>query len=334
MVVGRTLRQVGERDLLARIRRDLGGLRPGVLVDIGDDAAALKASHGPMVLSTDTMIENIDFRLSWASWSDLGRKIAAVNLSDLAAMGARPRALLVSVAVGADHRVSEMMRFLRALNAAGTQHGAPLVGGDFSRIEGPVVLTATALGDMGRYKPWRRGCGRSGDVVMVSGTVGDAAAGLALLEMGHRKPASLVRRQLRPEPRVSLAAALQSAACVRSAVDVSDGLARDAQSLPGPGCTVVLDRARLPLSPALRRMGDAWGRDLLPYALGGGEDFELLLAVPRRKTKAALEAAATCGVSLTEIGRVVRAEAGGVVGGRKAMGFDHFRASEQALPRV
>lgn len=336
----RTVADVGERGLLAAIAARLGrgafgkgGARRGrggaVLVGVGDDAAVLSAVGPAAVLTTDLLVEDIDFEWSWASPADVGHKAAAVNLSDLAAMGARPRALLLSLALRGSDRVRDVLALVEKVHAVGSRFGAPLVGGDLSATRGPFVLSVTAVGEVEPARALLRKAARAGDRVLVSGTLGGAAAGLGCFLAGLRPPPLLARRQRRPEPRVALGLALARSGRVHSCADISDGLASDVLHLVPPGLGVELERGRLPRDRGLAAVARRLGRDADELALTGGEDFELVLAAAPRDVPALERLARAAGTSLTDVGEVRRGD-GLRVGGRalgSVTGFDHFRKS-------
>lgn len=322
---GQTVADVGETGLIARIQRYVRTRGAGVVVGIGDDAALVRAVAPAAVLTTDMLVEGVDFELAWASWADVGHKAAAVNLSDLAAMGARPRGLLLSLALRQDALVADVMALVRTLARVGARYGAPLVGGDLSKIDGPLVASVTAIGEVDPARALRRHGGRVGDVVLVSGALGGAAAGLAALQAGFTTP--LKRRQLRPTPHVALGIALADSGLVRSAADVSDGLARDALHVAQRGAGVVLDPAALPIDAGVAEVARRLKRDPLELAVAGGEDFELVLAVHPAKVARVQALAAARRTKLTAVGRVVRRP--GLSLGAKAASvtaFDHFRS--------
>ena len=320
-----TVAEVGERGLLKAIARCLGRRERGVVIGVGDDAAVLEGVGPHAVLSTDLLIEGIDFDFAWAKPEDVGAKAAAVNLSDLAGMGARPRALLLSLGIRPTDRVRDVMALVASMHREGRRYGAPLVGGDLSRTAGPMIVAVTVIGEAEKGRALRRGCGRPGDVVLVSGELGAAAAGLALLSRGERQPCALTRRQLRPTPRIALGLALARSGLVRSCADVSDGLASDAQHVAGPGCGVALDPARLPIARGVAAVAAGSGRSPLDLALRGGEDFELVIAVAPRHATKVKRLATRAGARLTAVGEVVRGRGVQLVGGEQlGGGFDHF----------
>lgn len=249
----------------------------------GDDAAVIAAPSGSVVVSADTLVEGPDFRLAWSSGYDLGWKSAAVNLSDIAAMGAVPTALLVSLAVPADTRLSFVEAMADGFRECCAQlaPGCSVVGGDLT-VSDLLMIAVTALGDLGGRSAVTRAGARAGDVVALAGELGVAAAGLGLLFSRFREGATpvpfdrsslddvqqrAVDRQLRPVPPLALGPAAADAGAT-AMMDLSDGLALDASRLAdASGVTIALSGAAL---DALAFHGDR-GR-----ALGGGEDHGLL----------------------------------------------------------
>lgn len=319
---------VGEQGLLERIAARFGRFKaPGVLVSIGDDAAVLKQIGPGAVLSTDMLVEGVDFDFAWTSPTDVGAKAAAANLSDLAAMGAKPRCLMLSLGLRTHDRVKDVLALMTAFAAVGRPLGAPLVGGDLSRVDGPLVVSVTVIGEGLVRRLLRRHYARAHDIVLVSGALGGAAAGLALLRAGRRTPRQLVARQLRPRAQVALGLALARSGLVTSAADISDGLAKDALHLVPPHLGVELLRAQLPLAPGLAVAAKSLGADPLAWALSGGEDFELALTVRPCDVVRAQRLAARVGETLTPVGTVVARPGLSVVGSTLPRGgFDHFQS--------
>ena len=322
-----TVRDLGEAGLLARLEKRLGRAAPGVIMGAGDDAALLRQIGPQAVLTCDLLVENVDFRRTWATPADIGHKAAAVNISDLAAMGARPRGLLAGLALRGDETVADVLTLLGTLDRIGRRYGAPLVGGDLSYIDGPMVVSVTAVGEVQARQALARRAARPGDAVLVSGSLGGAAAGLRMLM--HHEPgmATWVRRQKRPTPRVALGQRLAASGKVRACADVSDGLAKDALHLVPRRSGVRIDMDRLPLMPGLARAQLSQSAPAL--ALYGGEDFELVLAAAPRHVPALCALAQTIGERLTVVGQVVdRAGLQLVGGGAEALSghaYDHFR---------
>lgn len=301
---------LGEFGLIARLAALLepSGPAPGdaaLLVGIGDDAAAWRPSPGAcQVVTTDLLVAGVHFDLRTTSWRDLGWKAIAENLSDLAAMAARPRQLLIALALADDPLVAEIEDLYRGMRACAERYGAQIVGGDTSSA--PVTLIAvTAIGESDGPL-LRRSAGRPGDLLAVTGALGGSAGGLLVLQ-GQACPApadaaELVALHRRPTPRVAEALVLARAG-VRCGLDVSDGLLGDtAHICEQSGLGALLYYDQLPAPAALQRaFPEAW-RDL---ALGGGEDYELLVAAPPEVLAAARAALqAETGTPLTVVGEL------------------------------
>lgn len=293
-----------EFDLIDLIARRAGAVRPDVALGIGDDAAVLDRARGEqLVACVDTLVAGVHFPLDTAP-ADLGWKSLAVNLSDLAAMGAAPRFALLALTLP-DDDPAFVRGFGTGFDALARRHAVALVGGDTTR--GPLSISVTALGALPRGAALRRAGARVGDEVWVSGTFGDAAAGLALLagRIGAVTPrdAKALRRRLdRPEPRVALGLALRGLAS--AAIDVSDGLLADlGHVLAASGVGARIERDAVPVSPALRRaVPDSESRARL--ALAGGDDYELVFTAPPSRAARVLAAAAQARTRVARIGRI------------------------------
>jgi thiamine-monophosphate kinase len=254
----------------------------------GDDAAVVRAPDGRVVATTDVLVEGRHFRRDWSTAEDVGHKAAAANLADVAAMGARPTALLVGVACPPDTPTSWLEGVAAGLAAECRPLGAAVVGGDtVSAAPGSdaVVLSVTALGDLEGRAPVLRSGARAGDVLALAGRLGWSACGLAVLRRGFSSPLAAVSAHRRPTPPYeagpAAAAAGASAMC-----DVSDGLLADAAHLAAAsGLDVEVDRpalVRAALEPdgPLQQVAAALGRDPLAWVLTGGEDHALLATFP------------------------------------------------------
>ncbi len=285
---------------IARHFRKLAG--PGAL-DLLDDAALLIPTPGTeLVLAADAIIENVHF-LADDPPGDIGRKLLRVNLSDLAAMGAAPRGYLMTVAVPPGRDDAFFAAFAAGLAADQAAFGIALLGGDTTGTAGPLALSLTVVGEVPQGQAVRRGGAAPGDLLFVTGTIGDGALGLRALRGEVPDPdGHLADRYRRPRPRLGFP--LRGLAT--SAIDVSDGLLQDAGHLArASSAAVAIERDLVPLSPAARACGPAW----LETCLTGGDDYELLFTVPAASA-AVLEAAArAAGVPVTRIGRVAHGPA-------------------------
>lgn len=282
---GPTLADLGEEGLLARfVPRLPAGER--TLLGPGDDAAVVATPDGRVVATTDALVQDRDFRTDWSSPQDVGVKAAAQNLADVAAMGAVPTALLVSVVAPPDLDPRWLVGLAEGLALGCRGTGAGVVGGDLSS-GAEIVVAVTALGDLQGRAPVQRDGARPGDVVALAGVLGRSAAGLALLEAdavpaaGQDALQALLTAHRRPSP--PLAAGPRAAGAGATAMlDVSDGLVRDAGRLAAAS-GVVVDLSAAALEPDRREVAVAaslLGVDPLAWLLGGGEDHGLLVTFP------------------------------------------------------
>ncbi|NBQ92475.1 MAG: thiamine-phosphate kinase [Micrococcales bacterium] len=279
-----TLAELGESQALALT---IGRLIPGdfALVGPGDDAAVVSASDGRFVVTTDTMIEGHDFRLDWSTGFDLGYKAVATNVADIAAMGAKPTALVVSLAVPKESKISWLMAFADGLNAGLTElaPGASVVGGDLAQSE-KIFISVTAHGDLEGRPPVLRSGAKVGDIVAVAGTLGKAAAGLDLLRANNSATSAfddLVNVQLRPQPPIS-SGILAAVAGATAMLDVSDSLAKDASRIANrSGVSIRFDSKSLQgFEAVLDQAAMRLGVSALDWVLFGGEDHSLLATFP------------------------------------------------------
>jgi len=320
------LRDRGERALLDLITRLV---RPARAVPLGpgDDAAVLARISGPLLITTDALIERVHFRSGWLSSRMLGRRAFAVSASDVAAMGGRVVAAVLAVAAPETLPVASLRAIIEGFDREARAAGGALVGGNLARAR-DLSLTVTVLG-AAPARPVTRAGARPGDHLFVTGTLGGAALGLRLLlETPSISRTAAVRRWQMPAARLRAGAALARRGLVAAMIDVSDGLLIDADRLcTASGVGARIDVARLPLPPALRRLDTAAARTL---ALRGGEDYELLFAVPPAKLRALRAARAALGCEITRIGELVTGREVTIHDDRGAtaavaLGHDHFQ---------
>jgi thiamine-monophosphate kinase len=312
---------IGEFALIARFTRPFRG-GEGVRVGIGDDAAVLRPPPGAdLVATVDAVVEGVHFTGRFTP-EEIGWKALAVNLSDLAAMGARPLWALVALATPAPADVARLARVGRGLAACARRHGVAVAGGNVTAAR-ELSLTVTVVGAVARGRALLRSGGRPGDLLAVTGTLGDAALGLR-----PGAPRALLDRQRRPRPRLALGAG--AAGVASAAIDLSDGLLQDLGHLcAASGTGARVDAGSLPLSSAYRRAARG-ARAPLEAALSGGEDYELLLAVPPARLARLRAAARRARTRLTVIGALEDApgirvlEDGRPVRSRRG-GHDHLR---------
>ena len=353
------LDELGEFELIARLTQGLE-TRADVVLGVGDDAALLdigaapgmvgseagsEAGGGPLLVATcDAQVQGRHFLLGAATPEEIGWKALAVNLSDIAAMGAEPLWALVSLLAPPALPVATLDGIYSGMRQLAQRYGVAVVGGNVAATDGPLVLDVTLLGRCARDAALRRDGARPGDALLVTGPLGAAAAGLALLltppPEGAVAAHLLVRAraaQVMPEPRVAVGRALAASGSIMAMLDISDGLAGDlAHICERSGVGALIEAQAIPVDPAARAVARALGRDPLALALTGGEDYELLCAVRPERLAIALAAVRQAGGEPALIGRVTERGAGmllRLVEGDDhpltAQGWDHLRPSAQ-----
>ncbi|MGF1611623.1 MAG: thiamine-phosphate kinase [Kiloniellales bacterium] len=325
---------LGEFELIRRYLAPLAADEPAALGLI-DDAAVLAAPPGrDLVLTADAMVAGVHY-LAEDPPDLVARKLLRVNLSDLAAMGATPRGYLLTACWPQDVEEHWIAQFVEGLAADQAAFGIRLLGGDTTRTPGPASLSLTALGTVPAGRCLRRSTARAGDLVYVSGTIGDGALGLAALQdrlaglsAGARH--FLAERYRLPQPRVALGEALLAERLATAALDVSDGLAADlAHIAETSGLAAQLEAAAVPLSPAARAALKA-DPELLASVLTGGDDYELVFTVEPAQAEAVAALAGRLALQLTRIGVMEAGEgvqvldAAGVPMALGKSGWTHF----------
>ena len=330
---------MGEFELLEKIRERLPPGGPGLVVGSGDDAA-VTIPRGAAATSVDAVVDGVHFRRDRATPAQIGAKALAAALSDLAAMGASPGEAYVVLGLPPDLDEGQCLELLDGMLAVAAETGTVLAGGDLTRSPA-LAIAVTVVGYAERPELLvGRGGGRPGDVLVVTGELGGAAAGLLVLERDPDSPpatagtapgdelAGLVRRQLEPRPRLAAGTAL--ARCGATAmIDISDGLGGDATRLAeAGGAGVLIDAGAVPIAAGVEKVAHAAGLDPIEVAVGGGEDYELLAALPPERLEEAIAAVRESGTELTPVGRVggargveIRLPAGGLLEPR---GFDQL----------
>jgi len=362
-----TVSDCSERELVAHIQQHLPPPPPWILVGIGDDAAIVEPERNRVeVLTVDAVVEGIHFDRAFVPPEAIGHRALAVNLSDLAAMGAAPRLALLSMALPAALPLADFDAIAAGFAALAAAHRLHVVGGNLTRSPGPLMIDVTVVGTVKRRQGLTRAGAKPGDDLYVSGTIGAAGAGLRLLRkassvvsrqssvVGQQSPAvslgpqstddlrlrlttedlrlttddwRLMTRYLTPEPRVRLGLLLARNRAASACVDLSDGLADGVQRMAeASGVGVMLDAGALPIDPAARAFFEAQGLDPVEESLAAGDDYELLVAA-RPRTRGRLSAAIRHGgAPLTRIGRCTE---DGVIALRRS---DGGAATDSALP--
>jgi len=334
------LNDLGEFGVIEKLRKKIRIKRKEVLLGIGDDAAVCRGSAGDYVYTTDTLIEKIHFQKELIPPFSLGWKACAVNLSDIAAMGARPLYLLISLSLSDKTRMSWVDDLYEGLLRLSSLHDTDIIGGDFTGTPGPAVIGITAVGRCKEGGAVLRMNTSPGELIGVTGTLGDSACGCAiLLRDGKKRPQGLkegdllylTERHMKPEPRVAEGAALGEEGLCSSMIDISDGLVKSLFLLNKEGCGALINEEALPLSESLRNFTSSRKMSFSSPALYGGEDYELLFSFPKDKLGRIESVFGELGTRFTVIGEVtdkrgvLLRENGGEIKSLKEGGYDHFR---------
>ncbi|MEX2393449.1 MAG: thiamine-phosphate kinase [Actinomycetota bacterium] len=312
------LSDLGEFGFIQRVRRWLPA-SPAALGLLDDAAVIDVADIECLVVTTDVLVEGVHFHLGWSKPDDVGFKSIAVSVSDLAAMGAQPRWVLVGIGAPPTMDEAVLEGLYAGIAEACVRFGVEVIGGDTARAT-ELIVDVTALG-VATDEPVRRSGARPGDVLAVTGPLGRAAAGVELLRIGRSDDGpACVEAHRKPSVRVDLAATLRASG-VHAAMDISDGLGSDAQRIAeASGVGVEIDADRVPIADDVRDLAVKHDWDVLSLALGGGEDYELLVAGPADAVEAA---------GFIVVGRVIDDGAWLVVDGTReplGEGYDNFRS--------
>jgi thiamine-monophosphate kinase len=327
-----TVADIGERALIERIRARLAS-PPWVIVGPGDDAAVIEPERGTLdVLTTDAQVEGIHFDRRFCPPDAIGHKALAVNLSDLAAMGASPRAALLSLVLPDGQLVADIDALLDGLLTLAARYHVALVGGNITRSPGPLIVDVTAIGSVGRRRALVRSGARPGDEVFVTGTVGNGLVGLRSLQASESGYEAAAARYLRPEPRVRAGLLLGRNRAASACMDLSDGLS-DAvgQVAEASGVGIAIEAEALPIDSAVMRWLEHHCADPAMAAVSGGDDYELMFTVrPAHRGRLRAVKRILGDLPITRIG-VVTKDRRVVIrspAGEREMprGFEHFRS--------
>jgi thiamine-monophosphate kinase len=328
------LRKIGEFGLINRIRRWTSTSDPALLKGIGDDVAVIGIGEKAWLVTTDLLIEDIHFELTWTDPFHLGRKALFVNLSDIAAMGGIPKYFLISLGVPKNLSLSFFSSFYRGLKDGAKRFGVDLIGGDTS-VSQKIIINICLLGEGKKGNLLFRSGARVGDDLFVSGTLGDAALGLKILQKnGPRgRLKGLIKKHLSPSPRIQLGQALARNHWATAMIDVSDGLLIDTNHLleeSGVGARIWEDR--IPLSKLYQEWIHCFSKSPYGLALSGGEDYELLFTATPEMRRKILHVALSLKIPITQIGRIVPKKEGlhlirkdGKEYAPSRLGFEHFK---------
>lgn len=331
------LSEIGEFGLINKIRARQREYDEDVIVGIGDDCAVLRRGNILEVLTTDCLVEGTHYRPGWLSMTDLGWKSLAVNISDVAAMGAIPKHAAITLFIPDRVTARDIDHLYDGIEACAGEAGVGIVGGDIVRIEGPFAISIVLSGTCERDDLVLRSGAREGDIIVVSGTLGDAAVGMEYLKADKRpeNPHAeySIARFKRPMPRHRESRVIVGKLQPTAMIDISDGLMSDLwHILEMSKAGVSLDAGAIPVGQGvLDWFGGDW-QEALSLAIKGGEDYELLFTVNERFGEALCDVEVDIGLKLTPIGKIASKKKGFVLttNGAEAEvehdGFDHFKS--------
>ena len=320
-----------EPELVARIQSRLPPAPPWLSVGIGDDAAVVEPARNRLeVLSVDALVEGVHFDRRFTPAGAIGHRALAVNLSDLAAMGAEPRLALLSLVLPADLTVPDFDAMIEGMAKLALRERLHVVGGNLTQSPGPLVVDVTVSGTVKRRQALCRRGAQPGDRVFVSGSIGGAAAGLQMLKTGGVSRDTCTGRYLFPDPRVRLGVLAARNRAVSSCIDLSDGLADGVQRIAAASDVGIrIDAAALPIEPNARRWFESRAEDAVLKAVDSGDDYELLFTVrPQRVGRLRTALKQVGDVPVTEVGvctavkEVVLDRAGELC--PMSLGYKHF----------
>ena len=279
--------EIGERELIKKISALLAhDLPEGLLVGIGDDAAVTSIAPGMCLVTTkDLLVEGIHFVRDGLTARELGYKSLAVNLSDIAAMGAKACYAYVAMAMPPNLSVEYVLDFYRGMKELADKYRVVISGGDTVGSPGPLVISVTVQGEVEKGRALLRSGALPGDVLCTTGPLGASAAGLSILlgettEYDSEAGSQAMRSHKRPEPRIAEGIFLSGMGCVSAAIDISDGLLKDLSEIcDASHCGAILEEKDIPIHPAASALASLQGKDPLELALSGGEDYEILLCI-------------------------------------------------------
>ena len=305
----------GERELIRRIRESVGAPGRATIIGIGDDAAVFEPVPGLGLMTCDAFVEGIHFRRDFATFREIGTKCMVANISDIAAMGGFPTRAVVCLCIPAHITETDISAIYDGMLDACRRFSFDLVGGDIVDSPSDLVIAITLMGAAGRERIVTRSGAVVGDAIMVTGRIGGSEAGLRALTAGLPREGAVlevVRRHLRPVPRVAEAQAFLDVATPHAMIDISDGLGSELWHVAEEsGVGVRIEESLIPIDESAILVADELGCSALELAMGSGEEFELIVAIPRPEMlRTAEHVAAVTGTTATHIGDVVDAAQG------------------------
>jgi thiamine-monophosphate kinase len=279
------INQIGEFGLIDLIKRRTLSKDKSVLVNIGDDAAIIKPSKNKLLIfTTDTLMEKVHFDLRYSTFAQIGWKAMVANLSDIAAMGGLPKYALVTIGLPKSVSVKNVISIYDGMTAIAQRYDCKIIGGDTLFSPPGIFVSIALLGEVERKFLVKRSGAKKGDLICVTGDLGEAQAGLELLKKNPRKRSPLTKKHLKPFPRINEARILVKNLKINSMIDISDGLSSELFHLTEESkLGAVIYETRIPISPNCIKAGNLFEKSPLLWALSSGEEYELLFTINRKE---------------------------------------------------
>lgn len=319
------LKDMGEFGLIDQIKTSISNKNAHTKVGINDDAAVLKFGNEILLLTVDTLIENVHFRLDTTDFFSLGIKSLAVNISDIAAMGGKSTSAVISIGIPGDMESDSILELYKGLNKIATQFDVDIVGGDTVHSPEHLMITVTLLGTPFK-EPLMRSDAQIGDAVLVTHTLGDSAAGLYSLQ--NNIQSEVCQKHLVPIPRQHEIEFILKNFDVNACIDISDGLASEINHIAkNSDLGAIIKYNHIPIADTTRDIAEKQNKDPVDFALYGGEDFELLFTMPCCAAEKLIESASfpvkIIGEILPKTNGVIL-QKNGEIYPLKSKGYDHF----------
>jgi thiamine-monophosphate kinase len=323
--------QIGEFGLIDLIKKKVSAKDRRVLVNLGDDTAVLKSSPGRfLIFTTDTFVERVHFDLRYFNFEEVGWKAMAANLSDVAAMGGLPTYALVTVGLPKSMQSEDVLSIYKGASQIARKHECRIVGGDTTLVPKDLFISIALLGEVEKRFLVTRSGAKRGDLICVTGRLGEAQASLEYLRKYGRKQLSLVKKHLKPQPRINQSRTLVENLKINSMIDISDGLCSELLHISEESrLGALIFEQDIPISPKCRKLAPLLGGSPLSWALSSGEEYELLFTVDKKDVAKLKELKRR--VNFSNIGQMVDRRRGikmvGKSGKKKElgqMGFTHF----------
>ncbi len=328
------LSKIGEFGLIEKLRRKIKKRSPRIKLGVGDDCAVVAAPDHDLLITADTLIEDVHFDLHYISPEMLGKKSIAVNLSDIAAMGGSPLYILISLGMPISTRVEFIDELYSGFENTAKKYNCSIIGGDVSKSINGLIISITIIGEVKKNVFIQRAGARIKDKIFVTGNSGDSAAGLEILKKSnHIKKNKMIEKHLCPKPRLKEGQILAEKIGVSSMIDLSDGLASDLKRICEESkCGARIYINKIPFSPGLRKLKKSINKNILDYALFGGEDYELLFTIKENKVAQLQKRWHRMTIPITNIGEILDKKCGIILvspdGKEEPLpqkGYNHFK---------